>query len=220
MPVQIGGSRPGVCSGRKFLVTGGSRGIGRAVVEELHAQGAIVYALSRNPDNLQALKQEVPSVITICADLANWEETRSALESLEPIDCLINNAAVAHTGSFWETTPEDFDTMYHTNLKSVLNVSQIIAKKMVERGTGGSIVNVSSVAGKKAFPACIAYGSLKAGLEMMTKCMALELAPHKITVNSICPAQVETDMHREAMAKWKEKGDNTYNPDEFFCIHE
>jgi len=200
MPVHnIGGTRPGLCTGKKFLVTGGARGIGKAVVAELHAQGAIIYALSRNPENLKALKLEFPSVTTICADLADWEETRRAVENLEPMDCLINNAAVSLPASFWETTSDDFDTLFKTNLKAVLNVSQVVAKKMVERGTGGSIVNVSSVAGKKVFPACIGYGCLKAALEMMSKGMALELAPHKITVNSVCPGAVDTDMLRDAL---------------------
>jgi len=194
-----GGTRPGLCSGKKFLVTGGARGIGKAVVAELYGQGAIVYALSRNPDNLKALKLEFPSVNTICVDLADWDETRKALESLETMDCLINNAAVSLPASFWETTSKDFDTLYKTNLKSVLNVSQMVAKKMVEKGTGGSIVNVSSVAGKKVFPQCIGYGCLKAALEMMSKAMALELAPHKITVNSVCPGAVDTDMLRDAL---------------------
>ncbi len=103
-------SQESLHSGRKYLVTGGARGIGKAIVAELHSLGATVYALARNPDNLKQLKEDFPKVIPVCVDLSDWEATKKALESLETVDGVINNAGVVvHSRSFFDIQPDSFD---------------------------------------------------------------------------------------------------------------
>ncbi|ODM87126.1 L-xylulose reductase, partial [Orchesella cincta] len=169
----------------KCLVTGAGRGNRRAIVGKLHAQGAIVYALSKNPDNLKKLKRRVFK-----------QAIKTALEPIETVDCVINNAGIYEPTEFVTTTTESFDNHFNINLKAVLVVSQIMAKKMIERGKGGSIVNMSSVSAQRPEPGCAIYCCSKAALDMLTKTMAVELGPHKIRVNSVNPGNVDTDMNR------------------------
>ncbi|ODM93715.1 L-xylulose reductase [Orchesella cincta] len=180
---------------KKCLVTGAGRGIGRAIVAELYCQGATVYALSKNPEHLKTLKEEFPKVIPICVDLSNWEEASKAVESIEPVDCLINNAGIAQRAAFLETSPQNVDAHFDVNYKATVIISQIVARKMIKRGKGGSIVNMSSIASQRALPNCGIYCCTKAALDMLTKVMALELGPHQIRVNSVNPGSVLTDMN-------------------------
>ncbi|CAL8122196.1 unnamed protein product [Orchesella dallaii] len=180
----------------KYLVTGAGRGIGRALVAELHSQGATVYALSKNPENLKKLKEEFPSVIPISVDLANVDEIKKALEPIEAVDCVINNAGIVEHTEFLTATPESFDRQFNVNLKAVMFVSQIMAKKMIEKGKGGSIVNMSSISAGRPDPGCAIYACTKAGVDMLTRAMAVELGPHKIRVNSVNPGNVLTDMNQ------------------------
>ncbi|ODM93711.1 L-xylulose reductase [Orchesella cincta] len=191
--------------GLKCLVTGAGRGIGRALVAELHARGAVVYALSKNPDNLKKLKIEFPKVVPICADLGSVEDTRRALEPIEAVDCLINNAGIFEPGDFLEATSESFDKQFNINLRSALTVSQITAKKMIARGNGGSIVNISSISGQRPEHGIAIYCCTKAAIDMLTKCMALELGPHKIRVNAVAPANVDTDLNQPGSYGEEEK---------------
>ncbi|ODM93717.1 L-xylulose reductase [Orchesella cincta] len=180
--------------GKKCLVTGAGRGIGRAIVAELYARGATVYALSKNPSNLESLKKDFPNVIPICVDLSNWEEVKKVVEPLEALDVLINNAGINEPCTFLEITGESFDRVFNINLKAVMQISQIVAKKMIERGEGGSIINMSSMCSVRPLPRAGIYTCAKAGLDMLTKVMAVDLGPYKIRVNSVNPALVMTDM--------------------------
>ncbi|ODM91399.1 L-xylulose reductase [Orchesella cincta] len=181
-------------TGTKFLVTGAGRGIGRAIVTELHKKRAIVYALSKNSNNLTTLKEECPQIITICADLSNLEQTKSAVESIEAVDCLINNAGVIEPADFLGISQEQFDKQFNVNLKAVVFLSQLVVKKMIAVGNGGSIVNMSSVCSQRPMRNSGIYSCTKAALDMLTKTMALELGVHKIRVNSLNPGLVNTDM--------------------------
>ncbi|CAL8122220.1 unnamed protein product [Orchesella dallaii] len=179
---------------KKILVTGAGRGIGKAIVAELYGRGAKVYALSKTHANLKSLTEEFPNVIPICVDLENWEETRKAVEPIEPLDCLINNAGVVEPLPILQVTPESFDTHFNVNLRGALNVSQIVAKKMITKGNGGSIVNISSVSGQKAISGLGPYCCSKAALDMLSKCLALELGANQIRVNSLVLGPVATDI--------------------------
>jgi len=185
--------------GRKVLVTGAGRGIGKAVTKRLHSYGAQIYAVSRNPKNLEDLKRECPGIKTIACDIGNWDETRNALKDLEAVDYLLNNAAVNDTNSTLGITPAQFENTFNINVKGTMNVTQIVAQKMVENGKGGSIAFVSSVGGLKVFPASGLYCMSKAAIDMLAKAMALELGPHKIRVNIIRPAAVDTDMLKQGI---------------------
>jgi L-xylulose reductase len=194
--------------GKSVIVTGAARGIGRGIAAKLHALGATVFAVSQNPANLASLKSEFPNVQTVAVDLGNWEATKEAIGKLPLVDYLVNNAALFQGSSFLDVSEQQFDALCNVNLKGVINVSQIVAKKMIAAGKPGSIVNISSVAGLRAMPACTTYSTLKAGLDQLTKIMALEIGPHNIRVNSVNPGSVLTDMHLQAREQMKKNPDD------------
>ncbi|XP_037349261.1 L-xylulose reductase [Talpa occidentalis] len=186
-------------AGRRALVTGAGKGIGRCAVRALHAAGAQVVAVSRTRADLDALVLECPGVEPICVDLGDWEATERALGGVGPVDLLVNNAAVALLQPFLEVTKEAFDTSFEVNLRAVIQVSQIVARGLITRGAPGAIVNVSSQASQRALTNHSVYCSSKGGLDMLTKVMALELGPHKIRVNAVNPTVVMTPM---GQANW------------------
>lgn len=180
--------------GKKALVTGAGKGIGRGIAIKLAQLGAKVHAISRTQADLDSLKEEVPDIEVYNQDVADWEKTRSVVQSIGPIDLLVNNAGITNWTSFLEVTKEELDNMFDINYKAVFNISQVVAKGMVERGEGGAIVNMSSVAGLRALNNHTIYCSAKGGLDMLTKTMALELGPHKIRVNSVNPTAILTTL--------------------------
>ncbi|XP_062930504.1 L-xylulose reductase-like isoform X2 [Mobula hypostoma] len=111
-------------AGKRALVTGAGKGIGRATAKALLACGAEVIAVTRTQSDLDSLVQECPNVLTICVDLSNWEATENALKDVGPVDLLVNNAAVGISEPFLEVTQEAFDKMFNVNVKAVLHVSQ------------------------------------------------------------------------------------------------
>ncbi|XP_075231566.1 L-xylulose reductase-like isoform X2 [Lycorma delicatula] len=171
-------------------------GIGRALVKKLVECGAKVVAISRTKHHLDTLVEEVPDIEAICVDISGWGITRSVIETIGYVDCLVNNAGIAKLAPFLDAEPEDFDKVFDTNVKAVLNISQVVAKGMVERGKGGSIVNISSQASKAALADHAVYSSSKAALDMLSRVMALELGPHNIRVNCLNPTVVMTEMGR------------------------
>ncbi|XP_061713398.1 L-xylulose reductase-like [Cydia pomonella] len=181
---------------KRVLVTGAGQGIGRGIAVELWRAGAEVVAVSRTKSYLDSLQKEYPSITTVALDLANWEQSRKVLETLGHFDCLVNNAALGLTEDFLTTTPENFDLLMNVNVKSVLNVSQVVAKKMIDAKTGGSIVNISSQASKAALWGHVTYSATKGAIDAMTRVMALELGPHNIRVNAVNPTVIMTEMGR------------------------
>ena len=135
-------------NGKRALVTGAGRGIGREIVSRLVAGGAQVVALSLTQANLTTLKQEFPSVETHCIDLSDWDKTEFLVKSLGPIDLLVNNAAIALLRDITQEliTREEFDRTMAVNVRAAICVSQIVAQGMKQRGTSGAIVNISSQA--------------------------------------------------------------------------
>jgi NAD(P)-dependent dehydrogenase (short-subunit alcohol dehydrogenase family) len=182
---------------KKVLVTGAGRGIGRDLVVTLANQGATVYALTKTPELLLQLQKELPSVKPILVDLSNWEETKAALETIEAVDHVVNNAGVAVSKPLLETTGEEFDMIFGVNVKALLNVTQVMVKKMIAAGIQGSVVNVSSVSAKHTGPGIAVYAASKAAVDMLTKSMANEWGQHKIRVNSVNPTIVWTDMAKQ-----------------------
>ncbi|XP_055971351.1 carbonyl reductase [NADPH] 2-like [Sorex fumeus] len=185
--------------GLRALVTGAGKGIGRETAKALHASGARVVAVTRTQADLNSLCQECPGVEPICVDLGDWAATERALSDVGAVDLLVNNAAVALLQPFLEITKEVFDRSLHVNLRSVIQVSQIVARSMVARGVPGSIVNVSSMVSQTSFPNIAVYSSTKGAMTMLTKVMALELGPHKIRVNSVNPTVVQTAMGQQVL---------------------
>jgi NAD(P)-dependent dehydrogenase (short-subunit alcohol dehydrogenase family) len=182
---------------RRALVTGAGKGIGREIAVMLHRFSAHVVAVSRTETDLKELQNEI-GCETIVADLGDATEARRMAERAGDIDLLVNNAAVAILEPLLETKVESWDTTMAVNLRAVLIVSQVIAKRMIERGVAGSIVNVSSMSAFQALPNHAAYAASKAGLDQLSKVMAVELGPHSIRVNSINPTVVMTEMGKRA----------------------
>ncbi|XP_046959539.1 L-xylulose reductase-like [Vanessa cardui] len=186
--------------GKRILVTGGCQGIGKGTVLELWRLGAKVVALSHQADNLQSMKNEYPSIEIACVDLRDWDKTRQMVDSLGIFHGLVNCAGFIHNEPFLECTPNAFDETMSVNAKAILNVSQIVAKKMIENGIKGSIVNISSQTSKAAIKDHLAYSASKGALDSMTQVMALELGSHGIRVNAINPTVILTELGRRAWA--------------------
>ncbi|XP_032431279.1 L-xylulose reductase [Xiphophorus hellerii] len=183
-------------AGKQALVTGAGKGIGRATALALARCGARVTAVTRTQADLNSLVQECPAIVPVCVDLADWAATEAALKDVGPIDLLVNNAACTKLQPFLEVTPDQFDLLFNVNVKAVLHISQMVAGGMKARGSGGSIVNVSSQASQRALRDHTVYCATKGALDMLTKVMALELGPHQIRVNSVNPTVVMTKMGR------------------------
>lgn len=181
-------------AGKRILVTGAGQGIGKELALRLSKYKGTVIALSKTKKNLEELHALDPRIQPVCVDLQDWEATRKAVESILPIDLLVNNAGVARLKPFLDATAEDFDVTFAVNVKAILNISQVVAKNMIERNVAGSIVNLSSQASKAALKDHAVYCASKGAVDMLTKAMALELGPHNIRVNSVNPTVVMTEM--------------------------
>ena len=189
--------------GKRALVTGAGKGIGRAIAEALMKGGAETYAISRTQTDLESLEEEFPGIHTICMDITNWDQTKISVENIikeGAIDLLVNNAAIACLEPVGTISEENSKMMLETNLLAAINIAQEVSIGMREAGKGGSIVNISSVCGiiATANGVCV-YSSSKGGLDAMTRVMALELGPHKIRVNSINMTTTRTNFLEKAL---------------------
>ncbi|ESO87090.1 hypothetical protein LOTGIDRAFT_149387 [Lottia gigantea] len=183
--------------GKRALVTGGSRGIGRGISIALAKCGAETVAIGTSQTHLDSLKAECENITTKIVDLSNWDESRAAIESLGQFDLLVNSAGISKLDKFLEVKPEDFDSVINVNVKALINVSQVVAKGIMKSDKGGAIVNLSSVASFRGLENHTVYCASKGAVDAITKVMALELGS-KIRVNSINPTVTMTDMGKKA----------------------
>jgi 3-oxoacyl-[acyl-carrier protein] reductase len=187
-------------TGRVALVTGGSRGIGLAIARRLGNLGARVAICGRHAEALEqaakVLAGEGVSALAVVADVTRAADVSSMVQRVEtelgPLDILVNNAGMGIFGPFHERSETEWDTVVDTNLKSVFLMSRSVAPGMIARRRG-NIVNISSLAGKNAFPDGALYCASKWGLMGLNNCMAEELRGHGIRVSVICPGSVATD---------------------------
>ncbi|KAL1453043.1 hypothetical protein WDU94_007219 [Cyamophila willieti] len=194
---------------KRILVTGAGQGIGRAIVERLCTQyeEVQVIALSKTLSNLELLKHKYPQIQIVQVDLQDWESTRREVSKLGPVDILINNAGVAILQPFLDIDENSFNSVFDINVKAVINISQVVAKCMIQHNIqGAAIVNVSSVASKAALTHHTVYCASKAALDSVTRSMALELGPHNIRVNSVQPTVVMTQMGQMAWSDPSKSG--------------
>lgn len=189
-----------VFNGKKVMLTGAGKGIGRALAEMLVARGASVYAMTRSADDVAALKHDL-NIEAVQVDLSDVEATRAATRAGLPCDLLINNAGTTELQPFLETSVEAFDHLIAVNTRAPMIVAQEFAKAQIARGAGGAIVNVSSVASFIGIPDHAAYCASKAGLDGLTRVMAKELGPHGIRVNAVNPTVTLTPM---AVKAWSD----------------
>lgn len=187
--------------GKRILVTGGCQGIGRGLVLELWRLGANVVTVSNNAENLNKLKEEYPSIEIVYVDLRNWNKTREVIDALGVFDGLVNNAGIAIIEPFLECKKESLNETLDVNINAVINVSQVVAKKMIENKRKGSIVNISSQASKAALKDHVAYCASKGALDALTRVMALELGPFGIRINTVNPTVIMTEMGRKVWAE-------------------
>jgi NAD(P)-dependent dehydrogenase (short-subunit alcohol dehydrogenase family) len=191
------------------IVTGGSRGIGRAISIGMAKEGArVVVNYANNSKAAEEVVKEISlsgsEAISIKVDVSKKgsveDMVRECIKRFGKIDILVNNAGVAPFVDVFDVTEELWDQTMGVNAKGIFFTSQIVAREMVKTG-GGKIINVTSISGIKAtHPLQVPYCASKAGANMLTKVMALALAPYKINVNAILPGTVETDMSREYLA--------------------
>lgn len=179
--------------GRRALVTGAGKGIGREIVRTLVGHGAEVVAISRTGEDLQSLHSETGCQFLI-ADLADPAATATAVGQAGPIDLLVNNAGISIPQSFLETTCEAFDMTMAVNVRAALVVSQLVVRGMIRDQRPGAIVHVSSQASMVGLADHTAYCASKGALDQLTRTMALELGPHRIRVNAVNPTVTLTPM--------------------------
>jgi len=191
--------------GKCAIVTGGGRGIGKAIATKFLREGSSVFICDlveeRTMSAVEELRQhgEIDGLSGDVTDPVFCDElVRRALESLSDLNVLVNNAGTGRFSPFLEHSEEDWDHIIKTNLKSVFLMGQRFARFLVDRGSGGSIVNIASTNGLMAERDLAAYNASKAGVILLTKTMAIELAALDIRVNCVSPGFILTELAREA----------------------
>lgn len=214
-------------AGKVVLVTGSSQGIGQSVVLRLAQEGAKVVINYRShpegaqetlaqveaiggscymaqcPDSSPDAQAHSPQGYTIQADLGDVNEVRQLIaESIAhfgQLDILVNNAGIEKHAPFWQVSESDYDQVMNVNLKGVFFATQTFVQHLLETHRTGKIINMSSVHEELPFPNFTAYCASKGGLKMLTRNLAIELAPLGITINNVAPGAIETPINRKLL---------------------
>ena len=183
-------------AGRRALVTGASRGIGRALALGFAHAGAEVVVAARTLGALEETAADIGRmgrpVTPLALEVCDVPSMQAAIADLEPLDILVNNAGVEEVRRSLEVDEALWDRIVDTNLKGAFFCAQAAARMMAERGAGGAVVNVCSLTSAVGVPTAVPYGSSKAGLLGMTRALATEWAAHGIRVNAIGPGYFRT----------------------------
>src|SRR5690349_12033486 len=194
--------------GKVAIVTGGNSGIGMAIVLELAKQGAsVVIDYVAHPEATEALEKELAALgeqaIGVDADVSKVADLQklvdAAVAKFGRLDVMVNNAGVETRTSVLDTTEQQYEKVLEINLKSAFFGTQLAAKQMIKQGTGGRIVNITSVHEDWPMPGNIAYCLSKGGMRMLTRTAGVELAPHNVLVVGIAPGAVATPINRVTM---------------------
>jgi 3-oxoacyl-[acyl-carrier protein] reductase len=184
------------------IVTGGTRGIGKAIVERLASDGFRVVFTGRSPETVEKAMPGFPQgVIGKACDIADETQVgdffKSALEELGGVDVLVNNAGITADGLFLRMKPDQWDRVIDTNLRGTYLCCQAVTRTMMKNERGGRIINITSVVGVIGNAGQANYAASKAGVIGLTKSLARELGSRRILVNAIAPGFIETDMTAE-----------------------
>jgi NAD(P)-dependent dehydrogenase (short-subunit alcohol dehydrogenase family) len=198
-------------TGRTALVTGASRGIGRAIAVGLARAGADVALSARDEALLGEVRGEVEALgrkaVVLPADVTDADAcvqlAADAIAALDALDVLVNNAGgSSYMGPFTELRFRGWEKTMRLNVDSIVHLTQPVGRHMLERGRG-SVINVASVAGLKATPSLAAYGASKAAVISLTKTLAMEWGPAGVRVNALCPGWTRTDLNSDL---WGDEG--------------
>ncbi|HSP38925.1 MAG TPA: glucose 1-dehydrogenase [Frankiaceae bacterium] len=192
-------------SGKKALVTGATRGIGRAIAIGLARAGADVAAAARNEEQLRAVADEVEAAgrrsVVLPTDVTDADAVREmvaqALDGLGGVDILVNNAGgSSFMGPFTDMRFRGWEKVMRLNVESVVHATQALAPHLLERGSG-TVINIASVAGLTGSPALAAYGASKAALVSLTKTLSIEWGSAGVRVNALCPGWTATNLNKD-----------------------
>lgn len=210
-------------NGKVVLITGASSGIGAATAITFAKSGAFLSLTGRNNDNLQKVSLECEKIgkhkpLLVIGDLSNESDTKNILETTvkhyDKLDVLVNNAGIIEFGTIENTSLDQYDKVFNTNVRSIYHLTMLAVPHLIK--TKGNIVNVSSVNGIRSFPGILAYNMSKSALDQFTKCVALELAPKQVRVNSVNPGVIITELQKrggideEAYKKFLERSKETH----------
>ncbi|XP_078581819.1 3-oxoacyl-[acyl-carrier-protein] reductase FabG-like [Branchiostoma floridae x Branchiostoma japonicum] len=193
--------------GKVAIITGASSGIGQGTAVEFAQLGAHLALTGRNKENLQATAKACveagtpeDKILLITGDICDGELQKNLVEQTVQkfgrIDVLVNNAGSAHVATIETTDMTEYDKVMNVNVRSVVALTQLCVPHLTV--TKGTVVNVSSIVGTRAFPGSLAYNMSKAAVDQFTRCVALELAPKQIRVNSVNPGVFPTALHKRA----------------------
>ena len=182
-------------SGKVVIITGASSGIGAEAARDFSKLAANVVLVGRNLENLQKVAAECGSlenILLVQADVTVAGDpekiVNDTLKKFGKIDVLVNNAGILETGTIENTSLEQYDRVMNTNIRSIYHLTMLAVPYLIK--TEGNIVNISSVNGIRSFPGVLAYNISKAAVDQFTRCVALELAPKKVRVNSVNPGKI------------------------------
>jgi NAD(P)-dependent dehydrogenase (short-subunit alcohol dehydrogenase family) len=190
--------------GKRALVSGAGRGIGLAAAAALADAGAAVTLAARSRDEIEAaaaaIRARGQAAQALVLDVTDLAATAAAIGGAPPFDVLVNNAGTNRPAPFVEVTVEDFDAIFALNVRSAFFVAQAVARRLIEAGRPGSIINVSSQMGHVGGARRSVYCASKHAMEGFTKAMAIDLASHRIRVNTLGPTFIETPLTRPFFA--------------------
>ncbi|XP_055854756.1 3-oxoacyl-[acyl-carrier-protein] reductase FabG-like [Episyrphus balteatus] len=219
-------------NGKVAIITGASSGIGAETCKHFAKAGAHVVAVGRNLENLKLTAETCAKTnssvkcLLVQADITKDTQkiVNETLAEFGKIDVLVNNAGIMANGSILEADLQQLDSVLDTNLRSVFQLTKLVLPHLIK--TKGNVVNVSSVAGMRSFPNILSYCISKAALDQFTKCVALEMAPHNVRVNSVNPAMIVSDIYKrigvndEDYAKILERSATTHAMGRVGEVHE
>ncbi|MED5525380.1 MAG: 3-oxoacyl-ACP reductase FabG [Pseudomonadota bacterium] len=193
-------------TGKVALVTGASRGIGRAIAERLSAQGATVFGTATSDSGAQAISDYLGEGRGLNLNVTSSDSIEATLATIKEragdVDILVNNAGITRDNLLMRMKDEEWDMVIDTNLKSLYRLSKAVLRPMMKKRTG-RIISVGSVVGTMGNQGQVNYAAAKAGLLGFTKSLARELASRNITVNAVAPGFIDTDMTRELTEEQK-----------------